>query len=140
MNVYEEAHKLSQAIKESNEYKEFVEVKKDVEANPELKEIVDELLKVQSSLQRKLMSGDMPTKEDEISETQYLPLFSTSSIAVIASGFPSKPMINVLALAALIAPSAPVQAGSPAQNTAPKSGSCVSQSCINEKATFASPW
>ena len=41
MNVYEEAHKLSQAIKESNEYKEFVEVKKDVEANPELKEIVD---------------------------------------------------------------------------------------------------
>ena len=59
MNVYEEAHRLSQAIKESNEYKEFVEVKKDVEANPELKEIVDELLKVQSTLQRKLMSGDL---------------------------------------------------------------------------------
>ena len=66
MNVYEEAHRLSQAIKESNEYKEFVEVKKDVEANPELKEIVDELLKVQSTPQRKLMSGDLlPTKEDE---------------------------------------------------------------------------
>lgn len=65
MNVYEEAHRLSQAIKESNEYKEFVEVKKDVEANPELKEIVDELLKVQSSLQQKLISGEMPTKEDE---------------------------------------------------------------------------
>ena len=65
MNVYEEAHRLSQAIKESNEYKEFVEVKKDVEANPELKEIVDELLKVQSTLQQKLISGEMPTKEDE---------------------------------------------------------------------------
>ena len=65
MNVYEEAHKLSQAIKESNEYKEFVEVKKEVEANSELKEIVDELVKVQSSRQQKLISGEMPTKEDE---------------------------------------------------------------------------
>ena len=35
------------------------------EEKGELKEIVDELLKVQSTLQQKLISGEMPTKEDE---------------------------------------------------------------------------
>ena len=36
MNVYEEAHKLAAAIKESGEYKEFDELKKEVDKDPDL--------------------------------------------------------------------------------------------------------
>ena len=36
MNVYEEAHSLAKAIKESEEYKQYEQSKKLVEGNPQL--------------------------------------------------------------------------------------------------------
>lgn len=36
MNVYEEAHNLARAIKESNEFKEFDRLKKEVDQDPQL--------------------------------------------------------------------------------------------------------
>ena len=36
MNVYDQAHSLATAVKESEEYKQFQARKKDIEGNPEL--------------------------------------------------------------------------------------------------------
>ena len=40
MNVYEEAHRLAQAVKESEEYKQYDALKKTVESNPELDKMI----------------------------------------------------------------------------------------------------
>ena len=47
MNVYEEAHRLAQAIKESGEYKDFMDAQKEIEGNEDLKGLIAEYKQLQ---------------------------------------------------------------------------------------------
>ena len=47
MNVYDQAHSLATAVKESEEYKQFQARKKDIEGNPELEKALNDFLKQQ---------------------------------------------------------------------------------------------
>ena len=51
MNVYDEAHSLARAIKESNEFLEFDKVRKEVDADKEVSEMIADMQKLQIELQ-----------------------------------------------------------------------------------------
>ncbi|MBR4089302.1 MAG: YlbF family regulator [Mogibacterium sp.] len=51
MNVYDEAHSLARAIRESNEFKEFDRIRKEVDNDKECAEMLKELTELQMQLQ-----------------------------------------------------------------------------------------
>ena len=63
MNVYNQAHELAAAIKESEEFKRYDMSKKAVEANPQLKEPIDDFMKKQIEFQTAAMMGQQPGPE-----------------------------------------------------------------------------
>ena len=63
MNVYDEAHSLAKAIKESNEFKEFDRMRKAVDADRECSEMLKELQELQMQLQAAQLSGQQPDKD-----------------------------------------------------------------------------
>ena len=71
MNVYDEAHSLARAIKESNEFLEFDKVRKEVEEDKEVSEMIADMQKLQIELQTAQISGQQPP-EDLISRVQSL--------------------------------------------------------------------
>ncbi len=58
MNVYDEAHSLSRAIKESEEYKQYEAAKAAVNANAELAAMIKDFQTKQFELQAKQMMGE----------------------------------------------------------------------------------
>jgi len=58
MNVYNEAHNLARAIRESEEFKQYDEIKKKVSENPSLTEMLNDFQNRQFELQAKLMMGE----------------------------------------------------------------------------------
>lgn len=60
MNVYDQAHQLARAIKESEECKRFNKVKKKVEDNPELDAAIKDFMKRQFEFQAAQMMGEEP--------------------------------------------------------------------------------
>jgi cell fate (sporulation/competence/biofilm development) regulator YlbF (YheA/YmcA/DUF963 family) len=58
MEVYDRAHGLANAIKESQEYKEFKILKEEICKNPSLKEKVDEFEKIRYEEQLLAMQGE----------------------------------------------------------------------------------
>lgn len=63
MNVYDQAHSLAAAIKESEEFKQYDERKKAIEANPQLNEAVKDFMKQQFELQAAQMMGQEMDQE-----------------------------------------------------------------------------
>ena len=63
MNVYDEAHNLAKAIKESNEFKEFDRIRKEVDDDKETSDMLKELTELQVQLQTAQMVGQQPDKE-----------------------------------------------------------------------------
>ena len=63
MNVYDEAHSLARAIKESNEYKEFDRMRKAVDADKECADMLKELQELQMQLQAAQLAGQQPDKD-----------------------------------------------------------------------------
>jgi cell fate (sporulation/competence/biofilm development) regulator YlbF (YheA/YmcA/DUF963 family) len=57
MNVYNEAHNLATAIKESDEFKVYNDLRKKIDQNPQLAGIVNDLQTQQLELSMKQMSG-----------------------------------------------------------------------------------
>ena len=57
MNVYDQAHQLAQAIRESEEFKQFDATKKQIEANPELDKAIKDFMTKQLELQTAQMMG-----------------------------------------------------------------------------------
>ena len=51
MNVYDEAHGLARALKESNEFKEFDRMRKEVEQDSDVSKMLGELQTLQIQLQ-----------------------------------------------------------------------------------------
>lgn len=69
MNVYDSAHNLAKAIKESEELKAFKELDEVVHADPELKGLIDEFQKHQLELQTMQMMGQ-DLDEDKVKKAQ----------------------------------------------------------------------
>lgn len=57
MNVYDEAHKLKQAIKESQEYIQYEAVKEKIKANPQLEKNLQDFKQKQFAMQANQMMG-----------------------------------------------------------------------------------
>ena len=60
MNVYDEAHSLAKAIKESNEFKEFDRMRKEVDNDRDCSEMLKELQELQMQLQAAQITGQTP--------------------------------------------------------------------------------
>ncbi len=58
MNVYEEAHDLARAIRESEEFKEYDSLKKKIEADPELAGMIHDFEQKQVEMQARTMAGE----------------------------------------------------------------------------------
>ena len=63
MNVYDEAHSLAKAIKESNEFKEFDRMRKAVDDDKETSDMLKELTELQMQLQTAQVVGQQPDKD-----------------------------------------------------------------------------
>ena len=63
MNVYDEAHSLAKAIRESNEFKEFDRIRKEVDKDKECSDMLKELTELQVQLQTIQLSGQQPDKD-----------------------------------------------------------------------------
>lgn len=71
MNVYDQAHTLADAIKESEEFKQYDESKKKVEANPSLDEAIKDFMKKQFAFQTAQMMGQQ-ADADALQQLQQL--------------------------------------------------------------------
>lgn len=60
MNVYNEAHNLAKAIRESEEYKQYEAVKQRVAGNSAITEMLNDFQAKQFEMQAKLMMGESP--------------------------------------------------------------------------------
>lgn len=63
MNVYNEAHNLAKAIRECEELKEYLILKKEIETNAELSQTIADFQSKQMELQLAQMSGNEPDEE-----------------------------------------------------------------------------
>lgn len=63
MNVYDQAHQLAKAIKESEEFKQFDATKKKIEANPQLDQAIKDFMKKQLEMQAQQMMGQQMDQE-----------------------------------------------------------------------------
>lgn len=63
MNVYNEAHNLARAIRESEEFKQYEEIKKTVAQNPSLTDMLNDFQAKQFEMQARHMMGEAPAKE-----------------------------------------------------------------------------
>lgn len=70
MNVYDAAHTLAKAIKNSNEYKNYSEKQKEIFSNPSTKEMVQDFRKRAMDVQIEQMSGKKV--DDKINEIKKL--------------------------------------------------------------------
>ena len=58
MNVYDEAHNLERAIRESQEFKDFDAAREKVKANPDLDHMLKDFAEKQIAIQAKQMMGE----------------------------------------------------------------------------------
>ena len=63
MDVYDEAHNLARAIKESGEFKEFDRMRKELEQDKDASEMIGELQQLQVQLQTAQMTGSQPDQD-----------------------------------------------------------------------------
>ena len=63
MNVYDEAHSLTRAIKESEEYKQYMEAKNKIAGNEQLDKMLKDFQTQQFKIQSKQMTGEEITDE-----------------------------------------------------------------------------
>lgn len=64
MNVYDQAHGLAQAIKASEEFKQYEALKKQIDANEELSKMIKDFQTKQLEFQAKQMMGETAGPED----------------------------------------------------------------------------
>jgi cell fate (sporulation/competence/biofilm development) regulator YlbF (YheA/YmcA/DUF963 family) len=64
MNVYDSAHTLAQAIKASEEFKQYDSAKKEIKSNPEIEKMITDFQAKQIEFQAKQFSGQDILPED----------------------------------------------------------------------------
>ena len=81
MNVYDEAHKLSSAIKESNEYVDYERLKRLVDEDANLSSMLQELHELQISIQAAQITGQAADPNLMSRMQSVYTMLSTNSIA-----------------------------------------------------------
>lgn len=81
MNVYDQAHNLSRAIKECEEYKQYIEQKKIIDGNPQLKEMIDDFQQKQVAIQAAQMTGQEVSPEEMAKVQQVLSIVMSDPVA-----------------------------------------------------------
>lgn len=71
MNVYDIAHQLARAIKDSDEFKNYNKVKAEISQNTELKEVLDDFQRKQLEIQTQQLFGN-EVEEDKMQQIQQL--------------------------------------------------------------------
>jgi|GEM_PF-2236919 len=71
VNPYDSAHQLAKVLKESSEYKEFVESSNKVKAHSETLKQIHDFFQKQMTLEMKIMTGEAP-EESEVKELEDL--------------------------------------------------------------------
>lgn len=72
MNVYDEAHSLVRAIKNTPEYTQYLELKERVSENPELTEMLNDFQAKQFEIQKmQLLGGDLGSEMTEQIQSLY---------------------------------------------------------------------
>lgn len=61
MNVYDKAHELARALKDSGEYQNYLKAKQSIDVEPEAKKLIKEFLAKQMEVEYETMAG----KRDE---------------------------------------------------------------------------
>ena len=64
MNVYDRAHALARAMKESEEYREYLEAKEKLEEDEKAKEMLVDFRNYQLEIQKEQMDGKQVNKEE----------------------------------------------------------------------------
>lgn len=72
MNVYDKAHQLAKALKESSEYQTFKSLEKNLQANPSIKSMMEDFKKRQFEVQSAQMRGHKveKTKLEKLQEME----------------------------------------------------------------------
>lgn len=89
MNVYDEAHSLATAIKNSDEFKQYDEAKKVLKTNPDVDKMVKDFQAKSIEIQAKQMTGE-GLGEDEMNQLQKL--YSIIAMDPIANDYFQKEM------------------------------------------------
>ncbi len=71
MNVYDSAHQLARALKDSEEFKNFNRIKEEISSNTELKEMLDDFQQKQLEIQTQQLFGN-EIEEDKMQQIQQL--------------------------------------------------------------------
>lgn len=71
MNIYDKAHELARALRESTEYQDMKAAQGQVNADPDAKRMLEDFRGRQMEFQSKMMSGEMPP-QDEMEKMQKL--------------------------------------------------------------------
>ena len=64
MNVYDQAHQLAKAIKESEEFKRYQSAEDMIKTKPDLDQMIKDFQQKSMEIQLKQMSGEQPDAED----------------------------------------------------------------------------
>ena len=64
MNVYDQAHQLAKAIKESEEFKHFEGAQMQLKNKPDLDQMIKDFQQKSMEIQLKQMAGEQPDAED----------------------------------------------------------------------------
>lgn len=81
MNVYDQAHGLAQAIKASEEFKQYDVLKKQIDANGELAKMLKDFQAKQLEFQTKQMMGETPNAEDMANIQQLYAIMAQDPLA-----------------------------------------------------------
>lgn len=81
MNVYDQAHGLAQAIKNSEEFKQFDSFKKQIDQNAELAAMIKDFQTKQLEIQTKTMMGEQMGPEDMASVQQLYAIMAKDPLA-----------------------------------------------------------
>jgi len=71
MNVYDSAHQLARALKDSEEYKNYNRIKEEISGNEELKEMLDDFQQKQLEIQTQQLFGN-EVEDDKMQHIQEL--------------------------------------------------------------------
>ena len=57
-NVYDIAHELARSLKETDQFKDYADAKKKIDANPDLAKMIEDFQKKSIEIQTKQMTGE----------------------------------------------------------------------------------
>ncbi|SFM07159.1 YlbF family regulator [Pelosinus propionicus] len=87
MNIYDKTHDLVKAIKESPEYREFMEVKKVIDTDEQAKKMVKDFIAKQMELEYEMMGGkgEDKAKTEQIQQMYQMIVGNTKASAFMQS-------------------------------------------------------